>query len=470
MSALRSDLPSGVRPEEPRVDRARRGRPILLNLTDSTFRHWQVVAATVLLCLGLTTAYLVLVPPTFVTTGNVLLEPLETPTVAPTSAGGASGATRDLAALAAESQIYVFTSLAVLDQVIAREHLETNPLFGARPPSLLSRLLSKEVPDPHALALRELQRSVSVARQPNSLVVTVTVRCEDRDLAVRIANAIMDTYIAEEAKARAGSAGRAGSSAERRLGELSARLREAENRAERYRREHDIVTTGGQPVLEQRITQLTTEITAADARVEQLRSTLAQLERVRSGASDLDALPEAFRTGTIENLRTRLAAARQVVANVDATMGPRHPARRTADAEAFETRQLVNRELTNFVRATNTELERARTTAAGLRTRLSTMEAELTKLNQELVGLRELTREVDASRAIYQSVLARSQELKEEGRIGNEPARIISRASPPLDPVGPPRPLLLAASVLLGLGLGSALGWLLDQRSSDGWS
>lgn len=470
MSALPSDLPSQVRPEEPRLGPKRRARPGLLSLTDSMFRHWQVVALTVLVCLGLTTAYLVLVPPTYVASGNVLLEPLESPTVAPTSPAAAGGPTRELAALAAESQLYVFTSLDVFNQVISREHLETNPLFGARPLSLLSRLLGKPVPDPHALALRELRRAVSVARQPNSLVVTVNVRCEDRDLAVRIVDTIMDTYITQEAKARAGSAGRAGTSAERRLGELSGRLRKAEDRVEAYRREHDIVTAAGQPIIEQRITQLSSEVTAADAKVEQLTSTLDQLERVRSGASDLDSLPEAFRTGTIENLRTRLAAARQLVANVDATMGPRHPARRTADAEAAAARQLVNRELVNLIRATNTELDRARATATGLRARLREQEAELTKLNKEMVGLRELTREADASRAIYQSVLARSRELKEEGHIGNQPARIISRASPPLDPAGPPRPLLLAASVLLGLGLGSALGWLLDQQSSDRWS
>ncbi|EJW10335.1 Succinoglycan biosynthesis transport protein [Rhodovulum sp. PH10] len=432
-----------------------------MGLAVSVRRNLPLVGATVLLCIGLTVLYLVVVPPTFVATGRILLQPSE-PRVASNAQANRSG--RETAAMEAESQVHLLTSRAVLDRVIAAENLDTNPLFGAKPRGILSRILGfGRVDDPQALALRELERSISVGRLQNSFVMTVGVRSENRELAVRLADAIMTNYIAEEAKARAGTAGRAGTSAERRLGELRARVRDAEERVERYRRDHGIVTTGGQPLLEQQIAQLSTELSESNAKTEQLKSTLAQIQRVQSGASDLDALPEALRTGTIETLRSRLALSRQNVANVDATLGPRHPQRRVVDAEVNEARQLVDQELANIVTATTSELERARTVAASARMRLSGLESDLAKYNDAAVGLRELTREVDADRAIYESVLARSRELNEEGRLEEEPARIISKATRPLDPVGPPPLLLLAAALLLGLGLGSALAWLRDQ-------
>ncbi len=76
--------------------------------------------------------------------------------------------------------------------------------------------------------------------------------------------------------------------------------------------------------------------------------------------------------------------------------------------------------------------------------------------NEALVGLRDLERNVEASRAVYQSFLVRARQTGEEATLDRTNARVISRAMPPLSRSWPPRGLLLALSLIAGLGLGAA--------------
>jgi uncharacterized protein involved in exopolysaccharide biosynthesis len=421
-----------------------------------------IIAASVLVCVGLTLAYLLLIPPTYVATGRILVEPKSVQIV---NSGGASRAPSEVGLLEVESQVYVLTSKAVLDRVIEKEGLVADPEFGARPEGLITSLLgiSGEPSDPREKALRELERVITVGRNQSSLVMTVSVRASSPERAQRLSDAVMAAYLAEEGHERAKLAGRVAGSVFDRLGELRERVRDAEDRVERYRRDHGIVTTGGQPVLEQQLNQVTREISTVGARVEQLNSIMIQVRGIRTGALDLDALPEAQRTGTIETLRSRLALARQAAASLGANLGPRHPARQAAEAEAIEVRSLVDRELEAILQATTAELDRTRSAEAGLKTRLTELKTELTRINAASVGLRELVREVEANRTIYEAFLARSRELREEERLQGEPARIINWAIRPSRPAGPSPILLLAASIIFGLGCGTTLAWLRDQ-------
>jgi uncharacterized protein involved in exopolysaccharide biosynthesis len=421
-----------------------------------------IIAASVFVCAGLAVAYLLLIPPTFVATGRILVEPKSVQIVNANSASRTQG---EIGVLEVESQIYVLTSKSVLDRVIEKEGLVADPEFGARPEGLISSLLglSSEPDDRRDKAMRELERVITVGRNQSSLVMTVSVRASSPERAQRLSDALMAAYLAEEGHERTKLAGRVAGSVYDRLGELRERVRDAEERVERYRRDYGIVTTGGQPVLEQQVNQVTREISTVGARVEQLNSIMVQVRGIRTGVLDLDALPEAQRTGTIETLRSRLALARQAAASLGANLGPRHPARQAAEAEATEVRSLVDRELEAILQATTTELDRARSAEAGLRTRLTELKAELTRINAASVGLRELVREVDANRSIYEAFLARSRELHEEGRLQGEPARIINWAIKPSRPAGPSPILLLAASIIFGLGIGTTLAWLRDQ-------
>jgi len=431
-------------------------------------RHVRLIAGIIVLCALAGVAYLILTPPKYVASGRILLDPVGLQIVG--TGVAPRNTTRETTAIDAESQIYVITSRAVFDRVITAAHLETDPLFGARSRGALASLLAGlgliKAIDPHTQALRQLDRSVTVARNPNSFVVNVNVTTEDRDTSARVANAIMNAYIEEENRAQAETAKRAGSSLDTRLETLQTRLREAEERYERYRSSHGIVVANGQPILEKQVSDLAGQLTTAQARVNELQSTLDQVRNMKSSTIRPDAIPEAFRGGSIEILRNRYAAAKQVETNLVATLGPRHPDYVTAAAQVAEARRLLDQAIQDMVQSTSVELDRAKAAVKGLNAQLDTVNSQISNTNEASVRLRELGREVEASRAIYESFLGRSRELAEQQRFDNSNTRVLSYASPPIEPGGAPAILILIASLLMGLGLGTAAAWFMEQLAA----
>jgi hypothetical protein len=70
------------------------------------------------------------------------------------------------------------------------------------------------------------------------------------------------------------------------------------------------------------------------------------------------------------------------------------------------------------------------------------------------VKLRELERESEASRAVYESFRGRAREMHEQERLDTASVRVLSDAQPPQDRAWPPRRLIM----LLGALFAGALG------------
>lgn len=452
------------RPTTPRPTDGDRPAAAPAALFASLKRGTALIAICAVVGVALALAFVLLSSPRYTAVGRILVDPTGRQIL---GADNAQSGAADTSAIEAESQTYVLTSRDVLDEVIAREKLEDNPLFGKRPAGLGQTLLSlagvKRTSDPREIALRELERSVTSARAPGSFIITVTATTKDAALSERIAQSVMDVYVEKDVSARVAVARRAGGELEGRLGELRARVRDAEQRYETVRREKGVVTNDGKPIVEQRLTELSTQLSTTDSRVNELTAALEQMRRVQRGQADIDSIPESMRSGTIETLRTRYAAQRQADADLGQQLGARHPERRAAAARVAEARRLFEEEIATIIRATTGELDRAKGFRTSLTQRMTALKAEVSETNDASLELRDLMRDVEANRGIYEAALTRSRELDEQRRLNASNTRVISRAARPMEPSGPPAPLMIVAGLLLGLGFGCTLAWLRDQ-------
>ncbi|HTM77211.1 MAG TPA: GNVR domain-containing protein, partial [Devosia sp.] len=89
------------------------------------------------------------------------------------------------------------------------------------------------------------------------------------------------------------------------------------------------------------------------------------------------------------------------------------------------------------------------------------------------VRLRQLEREAEASRAVYQDALLRSRETAEQARIDTLNAQVVSQAAPPASRSFPPKlTLLLPVALIFGLfagaGIGLGLQTMQAQRRAGG--
>lgn len=375
-----------------------------------------------------------------------------------------------------ESQLLVITSDTVLRRAIARLNLASDPEFGGAPEGLLGLvnkgLMSVGVDlsggsDSELKALRQLKRRVGVKRADKAFVVDVYVTTEAPDKSVRVADAVAQAYLQDQFEARAAASGRASAALGGRLDTLRTRVQEAEDRVLQYKEQHKILSSGGVLVNEQQLNEMSAQLNAARGRTSEARARYDQITRARRGGAEGGAIPEAVLSQTIGQLRTQYAEVARQRAELGALVGPRHPSIVNLDAQLAGAQKQINEELGRIAAAARSELERAQANEQAIEANLETLKQNAIATNQASVRLRELEREAEASRAVYQAFLTRARETGEQQSIDNTNARIISNATPARDKSWPPRLLLLAVALVGGLGIGTGTGLLreyFDER------
>jgi len=399
-------------------------------------RRAMFIAGVTLFCAAVSLVYVLLAAPKYVASGRL--------------------------SVTTDVPVKAIASRGVFDKVIAREKLESDPIFGAKPKGLLTGLLVHAglIPeDSRVLALHRLERAVTVTRGEGTSIVTVSVATADRDTSACMVNALMDTLVDEASASWTESALPPVLPSNPSLEAAQTRLRDAERNYEAYRQSSGTADTTGPSQIDKQISELTVQAAAAEARANQLRASLTQIQRARDNG-DVDAIPGALRSRAFQSLKGRYAAARRIEAELSETLGPRHPDLKSAREDAADARRSLDQAAGDMVKSTIVELERARFSATQFRKRLDDARKEFANADTASARVKELERAVEESRAAYQAALSQSRVREEPPRSDGGAVRILSRAMPPAERSGASPARVLMVSILFGLGLAISLAWL----------
>ena len=124
------------------------------------------------------------------------------------------------------------------------------------------------------------------------------------------------------------------------------------------------------------------------------------------------------------------------------------------EAELRSALNAISQEIKRIVQTSQENYRRARARQSDLQAQVNELKASAVTDSAAKVKLRELGREVQANRQIYESFLLRSRETGEQENIRSKSARVISEAVPVKEKKGPNRKIIVAAG---GIG-GGALG------------
>ncbi len=372
-------------------------------------------------------------------------------------------------AMVVESQARLITSNSVLLQVIESTHLDKDPEFGGDAKGLMSALFGLlgiegrsggETRLAQTGALEALNRHITIRKTDRSFIVDIEVWSNEPAKAAMLANALAGAYLAESRSSQATAARRATSDLSGRLKELQERLRDAENTLATYKAQNNFVGTQDTLISDQQLSASNQRLAGARAQTLDAKAKLDQIEASRRASTDPGAIPEALQSPTIANLRAQYAEARKRYAELAAELGPRHPALRQNEKQVDDLRRIVNEEVERFAQSARNDLTRARDYEASLNKALETQKRQSVELSQASVRLRELERDVEASRDVYQSFLKRSRETQEQESLNTSAARIIGEATVPQRRSFPPAMSLIAMIGFLFGGL-AATGWII---------
>lgn len=425
-------------------------------------RRRKLIFATVALLTIATLIYAFLTPALYSSTAQIIIDPQDLQVVAndvnPSRISPDGGITQ------VESQVSVAQSNGVLLRAIKATNLTENPDFNGQGGlgGWLGMFFGSGDGDRTAETLDALRRRLAVKRDDKVLVLNIIITAKSADLAAELANAIAQAYLDDQAEARSKAAADASDAISARLEDQRKRVEQAANAVETYKAEHNMVMAGGNLVSDQELTDLNTQLTAAQTRTAQLK---AQVDQLRRQGSAPDATSEAMRSPVIASLRAQEATLVDQISQFGTALGPRHPSMISAQQQLSDLRKLISRELGRLITAAETDYERASANQKALEAKVASLKGKSLDTDQASVRLRELQRDLDAVRTVYANYLQRAQETREQTNVNSTNARIISEAMPALKKSWPPKGLLIFGAIFGGLALGIGMALIAEYLS-----
>ncbi len=417
-------------------------------LIDILRRRWLTVLLPAVLLGALALAYTVVTPKLFTSSTLLLLDPRDQKLLQTEVLPAGAGSDASLV----ESQLRIVTSDAVLGRVVERLALANVPEFGGGSSDPIERA---------AGALDALARRVAVSRADRTYILEIRATSREPKLARDIADAVAAAYLADQTDAARAATRKANEALAARLEELRAELRAADEKVQAYRAAQGLVGRDGSAVTEQQLAELNQRLVQARA---VLATARARYEEVRRAGADTTG--QALASPVIAALRTQLATARQREAELTATYGDRHP-------QVVQIRDQIRAIESQIAQEIGRIGESARNEVAIAERDVANLQAELDRLTgrdvadaSALIQLRELQREADAVREVYESVLARVKETAEQEQLETTAARVLAHAATPTAASFPPRGFIVAVAIAFGLGLGAAIA-LMRERFDD---
>jgi capsular exopolysaccharide synthesis family protein len=185
-----------------------------------------------------------------------------------------------------------------------------------------------------------------------------------------------------------------------------------------------------------------------------------------AGAARPEELPEVQRDPIVQSLLMSLTELERQKAKLLDVYLEEHPEVVKVGSQIAETRKKIAQEAQRVIRSAENDAKSASAQEASLSAGLEAAKAELIDLARRGVEYDSRKREVDAGRAVLDSLMARAKQTGVAQDLKTSNIRIVDPATVPTQPARPRRVLELVIGLVLGLTLGISLGFFLDYMDA----
>jgi capsular exopolysaccharide synthesis family protein len=376
-----------------------------------------------------------------------------------------------------DSEAGIVGSRAVMERVIALEKLDTRPefnkalekygplglVFGA--PELPAT--ETEMAITQSRVLEEVGKRLKVKRFGRTRLVEVEFKSRDAALAARVANAFASEYIRDSLDSRRNQAAGASDFLRGRLGMLRDDVTSAEGNAERFRTREGLMSADGVTLIERQIVELQTQLITLRSDLDEKNARADEARRSLAATRTSAALPEVLMSNTIGDLRRQEAEIVRQLADLRQNFGPKWPELRRKEQELNDLRAQIDAEADRIASTLDRDAAIARQRVSAMAITIANLQSRLGNVNVAQVQLRDIERNADASRALYEEALAKLKEEDIRGAFMAPNARVVSEAATPRRPSEPRRILGLIFATIAGLvaGLAAVIGIELFDRT-----
>ena len=378
------------------------------------------------------------------------------------------------------TQFEILKSRELAVKVIQRLDLAAHPLFDPfqqEPLFNWRKYIPVDVLEGQDLSPDELFDQVvdsfvaglSIEPVRKTQLVKINYESTNSQLAADIANTLADVYIESHLEAKLSVTRKAADWLGDRIGDLRSNLQASERKLQEYREREQLVDVGGVRTLDaNELRELTQSLVESRNLRAKLETIASQAKSVKN-AKNLDQLltmSSVLEHPLVQALKEEQARADLKVAELSKRYGPAHPTMKAAKSEASTAKKELYRQVSSVVSSIKSDYKNAVSTERSLEKQVAALKSRLQNVNRKEFKLRELEREVETNRHLYDLFLARSKETDEAGGLESVHARVVDRAVLTRTPVKPRKKLILFLTVLMSAVFGVALVFLQDSLNN----
>jgi capsular exopolysaccharide synthesis family protein len=456
-------------------------------------RRWQVLAAAILSITLLATLVVFQLTPTYSATSSVAINTQKTQIVDVEQVVG--GMTPDLAGM--ETQAAILRSPILIGKLIDKLKLDLDPEFSAparaqleaakpsfdllKPASWFSSsepqvslVVSRPVLSAAAAAIerskliRAVSAAIQIKIQPRSYVLTITATSTSPAKAAMLANAMAEGFISDQIETKYEATRRAGEWLEVRVAELKSAAVAADQAASSYRAAAGLVGgSGGGTVDSQQLSEINSALIMARVARAEKSAQLGQIRRLTESGAGLESSSGTLESPLIQNLRQQEAEVLRKLSELKTTYAPQHPKIVNANAELRDLREKIGVEVRKIGQATANELAVASARESALAGSLAAARGRTGASGLAEVRLRELERQADAAKTLYENFLNRYKETREQVGIQTPDARVVATANVPLSASYPNKKGAVIGAFFVSLLVGLGGVFLLERLENS---
>ncbi|SNS85993.1 capsular exopolysaccharide family [Tropicimonas sediminicola] len=318
----------------------------------------------------------------------------------------------------------------------------------------------------HLALISRVESGISLAPVPESRVISVSFTSGNPRLSAMVANEITEQYLVDQLEGKLETTRSAATWLTDRVEQLKNRVQEAESAVEDARARLSTDTGQSVEVTQQQLQALNASLAVTRNELSAKEAQFQRLSQAVAEGRDLGALTEFRSSPIVAGFRAEESDLMANLTTLRSTVPEGHPAIARVQAQIEEVQRNIRAEADRIIQAIEVDIEAMRATAQTLSMEVRELEDKSAEQARSEVQIRQLEREAEASRVLYENLLSRLQETAAEESLQTVDARVLSPAEVPLGPLTTAAKRTQMLSLIVGLMAGVGIVFLLDRLNN----
>jgi succinoglycan biosynthesis transport protein ExoP len=302
-------------------------------------------------------------------------------------------------------------------------------------------------------------------------LIDISYKHTDPHLAAKIVNSVADTFVQQNLEKKTDTSSSTGTYLQKRIAELQSTIRTKEEELINYGKSHQILSLDPtQNTVVERLTGLNKQLLVAENERKLSESAYraslqpGAAEALAEGGGSVQEVPSSTKLTTEAELK--LAELKQKRAELLVENTEKWPAVKEIDKQIAAREKEISDTQSRASRVVTTNLatryRQALTTEESLRKAYDQQRAETLTQNEAAVNYRIIQQDIETNKSLLDGLLQRTKEndVVITGTPNN--VRVVDYAIAQKKPVSPRRTLIVGLSILLSLGCGIGLAFLIE--------